>query len=58
MTDSILRALVAQKQLAKFRIVKIFLGLELPRSRQTFVQNGTSNLARGPELAIRSMASC
>jgi hypothetical protein len=31
---------------------RFFWGLELPRSRQTFVQNGASNLARGLTVAI------
>jgi hypothetical protein len=57
-SGSILESRARQKQLAKFRIWKFFLGgLDLPRSRQTFAQNRTSNLARGSQVAFRRAAS-
>jgi len=46
-------ALARQKQLAKFKIVEIFLRLELPWSRQRIAQIQASNLARGCEVAFR-----
>jgi hypothetical protein len=50
--DPILCVAARQKQLAKFKTPKIFLRLELPRSRQRFAQSRGSNLARGCEVAI------
>jgi hypothetical protein len=44
---------LAQKQLAKLKIVEIFLGLELPRSRQDFAFFRSANLARALGVAIR-----
>jgi hypothetical protein len=51
-TNPILRKARAQKQLAKFKMAKIFCALELPRLRQRIAQNGGLNLARGREVAI------
>jgi hypothetical protein len=52
MSDAILGVTRAQNQLATFRILKIFLRLELPRSRQRIAQIRASNLARGCGVAI------
>jgi hypothetical protein len=49
-------AAARQKQLARFKILKIFSRLELPRSRQDCAQNRASNLARGCEVAIERSA--
>jgi hypothetical protein len=46
-------AAVRQKQLAKFRMAKIFLSLELPRSRQRIACFHASNLARVREVDIQ-----
>jgi hypothetical protein len=48
----ILRAGARQKQLAKFKILKIFVRLELPRFRQRIAQFRASNLARWSGVAI------
>jgi hypothetical protein len=49
---SIVRACARQKQLAKFKTPKIFLRLELPRSRQRIAFFQAANLARECEVAI------
>jgi hypothetical protein len=53
-SEPILRARRAQRQLAKFRILKIFLRLQLPLVRQRFACFRTANLARGSRVAIRA----